>query len=209
MARAALNKSTLQKEHGKLRLYERLLPSLDLKRRQLTLELGRARNQLKKEEAEVEGLVDRIAEQMPMLADCEITLSGLVQLKSMQMEEENVVGVRLPVMKELNFTVQDYSMLANPHWVDALVHHLKTMAERRIRLKLAAERVRRLDKAVRRITQRVNLFEKILIPTTKRAIQEIQIFLGDAERAAVVRSKTIKAIHERRVGASEYGGERS
>ena len=47
--------------------------------------------------------------------------------------------------------------------------------------------------AVRRITQRVNLFEKVLIPQADTNIQRIQIYLADAERAAVVRSKIAKA----------------
>ena len=57
---------------------------------------------------------------------------------------------------------------------------------------VAAERVRILEVQEKRVTQRVNLFDKILIPTAKRNIQRIQIFLGDAERAAVVRSKLAK-----------------
>ena len=61
---------------------------------------------------------------------------------------------------------------------------------------MAAERVRLLEQAVRRITQRVNLFEKILIPTAKENIKKIQIYLADAERAAVVRSKLTKKMRQ-------------
>jgi V/A-type H+-transporting ATPase subunit D len=68
------------------------------------------------------------------------------------------------------------------------------MARARLAVQVAKERVRRLDYAVRRITQRVNLFEKILIPTAKKNIKRIQIFLGDAERSAIVRSKIAKAM---------------
>ena len=57
-----------------------------------------------------------------------------------------------------------------------------------------------LDQAVRRITQRVNLFEKILIPTAKKNIQRIRIYLGDAERAAVVTSKLAK-VKQQQAGA--------
>ena len=60
--------------------------------------------------------------------------------------------------------------------------------------------------AVRRITQRVNLFEKILIPTAKHNIQRIQIFLGDAERSAVVRSKLAKRINQKKRQALIMGG---
>jgi V/A-type H+-transporting ATPase subunit D len=58
---------------------------------------------------------------------------------------------------------------------------------------VAVERVRRLEKATRRIQQRVNLFEKVLIPGTRQNARRIRIFLGDTQRAAVVRSKIAKA----------------
>jgi V/A-type H+/Na+-transporting ATPase subunit D len=46
---------------------------------------------------------------------------------------------------------------------------------------------------VKKVTQRVNLFEKVLIPRTQAHIRKIQIFLGDAERAGVVTAKLAKA----------------
>ena len=46
MAKLKLSKSALQQERNQLKLYERTLPSLDLKRRQLTVELARARQAL-------------------------------------------------------------------------------------------------------------------------------------------------------------------
>jgi V/A-type H+-transporting ATPase subunit D len=50
-----------------------------------------------------------------------------------------------------------------------------------------------MQAAVRRVSQRVNLFEKILIPNADKNIARIQIFLSDVERAAVVTSKIAKA----------------
>ena len=41
-------------------------------------------------------------------------------------------------------------------------------------------------------TQRVNLFEKVKIPECMENIRKIQIYLGDATTAAVVRSKIAK-----------------
>jgi V/A-type H+-transporting ATPase subunit D len=197
MAKIALNKSVLHKQREELRLYARLLPSLDLKRMQLTGELKRARDSLAMEQAEVEREKDRIAGQLPMLANREIDLSGLVRVESFQMEDENVVGVKLPVLVRVAFAVERYSMLAKPHWVDVVVEELQRMVELRARVQVAEERVRRLERAVRRVTQRVNLFEKVLIPAAKENIKYIQTFLADGERAAVVRSKITKAMHER------------
>ena len=193
MAKLALNKSGLQKERDHLRLYQRLLPSLDLKRRQLTLELSRSREQMAQIQAEEQDFAFKTAQQLPMLANREIDLAGIVQITSIQIGEQNVVGVKLPILESISFQIQEYSRLAKPPWVDFALAKLQKFVERRIKLQVAAERVRLLEVAERRITQRVNLFDKILIPTAKKNIQRIQIFLGDAEREAVVRSKLTKA----------------
>jgi len=193
-----LNKSALQKEQEKLALYKRLLPSLDLKRRQLTLELGRARKELDTGGKTMEELVDRTAADLPMLAGQERDLSGLVRLKSARVEEENLVGVTLPVLKEMSWEVSDYSLLAEPPWVDVLVESIQRVAEQKKRVQVLTERVTLLARANRRITQRINLFQEILIQETEQNIRRIRIVLGDAEMSAVVRSKIAKALHERK-----------
>jgi V/A-type H+-transporting ATPase subunit D len=196
MAKLSLSKSGLQKQREDMRLYERVLPSLDLKRMQLSGELKRAQQQLAEAEAEVQKLNHRVAEQLPMLANLEIDVSGLVQVESFRIEEENLVGVKLPKLVEVKCHIAEYSMLAKPHWVDMLVEQLKQMVDQKTRVQVAAERVRLLEQAERRVTQRVNLFDKILIPTAKKNIQKIQIYLADAERAAVVRSKITKRMRK-------------
>ncbi|WP_340122084.1 V-type ATP synthase subunit D [Methylobacter svalbardensis] len=192
MAKLKLSKHALHEQQENLKLYQRLLPSLDLKRRQLMMEAKKAQDQYAAAQAAVEALEIRIGEELPMLADEEFRLAGLVHLKSYSVIEQNVVGVKLPFLDSIECAVADYSRLATPPWVDTLVHRLKDAVEQRIRAEIAAERVCILQIAVRRITQRVNLFEKILIPTAKQNIQKIRIFLGDAERASVIISKLAK-----------------
>ena len=201
MAKLVLSKSGLQKQREDLKLHQRVLPSLDLKRMQLMGALKHAQEQLSEAEAEVARLNQRVAEQLPMLADREIDVSGLVQVDAIRIVEENLVGVKLPALEEVMCKVSEYSMLAKPHWVDTLVDQLKQMVEQKTRVRVAAERVRLLEQAVRRITQRVNLFEKILIPTAKKNIKKIQIYLADAERAAVVRSKITKTMRLKQAAA--------
>jgi V/A-type H+-transporting ATPase subunit D len=193
MARLKLSKASLQQELVKLKLYEKLLPSLELKRRQLTIELDKARKEYAATRAEVERLEARVGAELPMLANTEIELKGLVKMTALDLGQENVVGVRLPVLKDVECRVAEYSPLAKPAWVDALAERLADVAEARTRIQVAAERVRILGRAERRITQRVNLFEKILIPRTRKHIERIQIWLGDMGRAAVVQAKLAKA----------------
>ena len=50
-----------------------------------------------------------------------------------------------------------------------------------------------ISAALTKITQRVNLFEKVLIPDTQEAIRLIRIRLGEEQTAAVGRAKLAKA----------------
>jgi len=192
MAKLKLSKHELHAQQEQLKLYQRLLPALDLKRRQLTMEVKKAKADTIAAQQAIDALETKIGTELPMLADEEFRMTGLVELKSYQITEQNVVGVKLPFLASLDCVVADYSLLATPPWVDALVQRLKDATEQRIRAEIAAERTRILEVAVRRITQRVNLFEKILIPSAKQNIQKIRIVLGDAERASIVTAKIAK-----------------
>jgi V/A-type H+/Na+-transporting ATPase subunit D len=205
MAKLKLSKNSLQQQQQQLKLYKRLLPSLDLKRRQLTVEAQKARAEHKAAQSTAEMLDAHIGEQLPMLADSDVDLSGLVQMTGYRVGEQNVVGTRLPILEHVEFVVSEYSRLATPAWVDILVQRMKDAAEARVRIRIAEQRVQTLDRAVRRITQRVNLFEKILIPTATKNIQRIRIYLGDAERAAVVTSKLAK-VKQQQAGALQPSG---
>ncbi|MGA8164519.1 MAG: V-type ATP synthase subunit D [Waddliaceae bacterium] len=192
MAKIALSKSGLQKEKQRLQLYLKLLPTLHLKRTQLRAEHSRETSELMHLEKEAEKALIDTSDKLPMIANDDIALSGLVKIHSLDIVEKSVVGVKVPYLKEIAFGVADYSMLAKPHWVDAYITRIKQIIEIRIRIKVITERLLRLSQAVRRITRHVNLFEKVLIPMTTRNIHKIQIVLGDAERNAVIRAKMAK-----------------
>jgi V/A-type H+-transporting ATPase subunit D len=203
----ALNKSSLKQQRDQLKMFRRFLPSLDLKRQQLLAALKEARNELAAVQREIEGLDDELKDILPLLGSSTIgtrDLTSLVSIRSVRIEEQNVLGTELPIAREVDFDVKDYSTLVTPFWVDLLVGKVEQLAELRVHLQVREERVKRLDYAARKITQRVNLFEKVLIPQARENIRRIVIFLSDQERAAVVRSKIAKnknaAASKERVG---------
>lgn len=192
MARLALSKSSLQKERRKLSNFEKFLPSLDLKRRQLMMERAKAAEELRGAEKELEKFLDGIGELLPMLANREVDLTDLVRVSALTHDVENVVGIRLPRLTGFEVELKKYSRLGRPQWVDGVASRLKECVALNLRVRFGRRRMEILRQAVRRITQRVNLFEKVLIPRSRKNIRYIQIYLGDAERAAVVRSKVAK-----------------
>jgi V/A-type H+-transporting ATPase subunit D len=193
MARLSLSKSSLGREQRQLKAFERFLPSLDLKRRQLMAERAKARRRREETQREAERRTREIGERLPMLANQEIELVNLVSISEIHLGEENIVGTRLPILDRLEVSVADYALMSKPHWVDAVVEAMRSILELRIRAQVEMQRVEQLEAAVRVVTQRVNLFDKVLIPRARKNIKRIRIYLSDVERSAVVTSKIAKS----------------
>ena len=189
----ALSKSSLQQQREKLRLFERFLPSLELKRQQLMAEYKKALEALAEAERGADKASRSLAGLLPILGSTPMKLSGLVSVRRVDITDEHLVGLRLPMLRAVEFDEKPYSILSTPFWLDELVACIKDVATYRLRLQVYRARVSRMEGAVRRVSQRVNLFEKVLIPNARRDIARIKIFLSDIERAAVVTSKIAKA----------------
>jgi V/A-type H+-transporting ATPase subunit D len=192
MATLALNKTSLHKEGEKLKTFQRFLPTLDLKRKQLLMERARAAAELTNIEAQLAELEGIVGTQLPMVSNEQVVLSKLVVVTDVQLAEENVVGAHLPVLKSFECQTRPYGYLVRPHWVDNVVVLLRQVLELEIQIQVARRRYELLAVAARKITQRVNLFEKVLIPRTKQNIKRIRLFLSDAERISVVQAKIAK-----------------
>ena len=152
----------------------------------------KARKHLAETELMMEGLRARVGKALPMLANHEVELEALVRIRNVRLGRENLVGTRLPVLDGVELEVRDYGFIAKPHWVDQVVLELSRMLELQVTREVEKRRLVLLDAAVRKVTQRVNLFEKVLIPRARENIRKIRIALSDAERAAVVRAKIAK-----------------
>ncbi len=195
MAKLALNKSSLSREKQRRQSYGRYLPSLELKQKQLLAERKKAQESLAAHQRQLAEVQASISRRLPMLVLESIDMSGLVTVEGVKLREENLLGVRLPQLAQMTVRRADYGYLARPHWFDELARALEQVLRLRLEEQVLAIRVQRLEAAVRTITQRVNLFAKVLIPRARANIKRIGLFLADQERAGVVRSKLAKHKH--------------
>jgi V/A-type H+/Na+-transporting ATPase subunit D len=194
MAKLSLNKATLHKESAKLKRYKQYLPSLDLKRQQLMTERAKAQSALVQLQQDVQACQDWVAANLPMLANRDIAVQNLVKVEQIEVKRENVVGVNLPKLSTLKISREQYSFFVKPHWVDRLVVELERMLLLQIQLRVQQQRLTILNMAVKKVTQKVNLFDKVLIPKSLHNIRKIRLSLSDAERADVVRAKITKQL---------------
>ncbi len=77
-------------------------------------------------------------------------------------------------------------------WFESAILGIKELVTVRERIRIAEEKKRALEKELREVSIRVNLFEKILIPRAQENIKKIKIFLGDLQLAAVSQAKVAK-----------------
>lgn len=192
MSKLALNKSTLNHENQRLKSFRQFVPALDLKRKQILAARMTSRRALADFARQMQQVDADVARQLPMLADSELDLGSLVQLKGVRQRTDNLVGIELPVVEQVEIDCREYSRLALPPWVDILAALLQQMLELSVRHQVEQVRLSRLEAALQKTTQRLNLFDKVLIPRTEANIRRIRIALSDAERAGVVRAKIAK-----------------
>ena len=72
------------------------------------------------------------------------------------------------------------------------------LIELHARIQVAEEQQKILREELRVTVQRINLFDKVMIPQTKENIRIIRIYLGDLQTAEVVRGKIAKTKLERK-----------
>ena len=192
MARLNLSKTQLAKEKKNLAMYRQYLPSLDLKRQQLTAERNKTQARIAEIELEIRRRIEGIGTAIPMLADKNVDLEGLVTLRAGKIGQRSVVGERLPILQEIEVEIAPYGYMVRPHWVDLVAERLKEVLRLQVEAQVTRQQVALLGAATTKVTQRVNLFDKVLIPRARTNIRRIDIALGDLERAAVVNSKIAK-----------------
>jgi V/A-type H+-transporting ATPase subunit D len=79
-----------------------------------------------------------------------------------------------------------------PLWYESALEAVKKLIVIREKEKIAQDKKKALEKELREVSIRVNLFEKIMIPRAQDNIKKIKIFLGDLQLAAVSQAKVAK-----------------
>jgi V/A-type H+-transporting ATPase subunit D len=187
-----------------LATYQRYLPTLLLKKQLIQGEIVRAR----RERADLQAGIERRLEEVDRwLGAFGESLPGpitrLVHVSGVRTGERNVAGIRLPVLEEVLFRIEPYSLTATPSWVEAGIEFVKGLLETREALRLSVARELALDLELRKVTQRVNLFEKVMIPRARENIRVIRIALAEEQTAGVGRAKIAKVQRPAAAGAFE------
>ncbi|MGI5923128.1 MAG: V-type ATP synthase subunit D [Lentisphaeria bacterium] len=193
MAKVKLTKNELKFQRDALKRFERYLPTLQLKKQQLQMEVRHVREEIAGLDQQVAELTEKGAATIALLAGPEaVGLSELLSVSAWRIGERNVAGIDVPVFLGVDFNDIDYDLFLTPPWFDDALAMARKHIELKLRRQLFEEMLALLEQELRVVTQRVNLFEKVKIPETKENIRMINIYLGDQQTNSVGRSKIAK-----------------
>ena len=193
MPKVKLTKGELKRQRDVLKQYLRYLPTLQLKKQQLQIEILRQSMILESREHAEAAKRNAIEAWAGLLAtDAGLNLSDFLKPKAVILGEKNIAGVSLPVFERIEFPLAEYDLFITPLWVDTAIEALKELASLRKDIEVLKEQLTILRQELRITAQRVNLFEKVKIPEAEEAIRLIKIYIGDQMANAVGRSKIAK-----------------
>ena len=193
MADVKLTKTDLRIQQVKLAQLRKYLPTLQLKKAMLQAEVNQT-------QLEIEGLIKEMKEAEERVEKYCALFSerntgdffAAISIVEVKKSYENIAGVDIPVFEEVVFAPASYALFDTPVWFESAMVGVKNLMTVREKVKILEEKKRALEKELREVSIRVNLFEKIMIPRATQNIKKIKIFLGDQQLAAVSQAKVSK-----------------
>ncbi|PIP18717.1 MAG: V-type ATP synthase subunit D [Candidatus Omnitrophica bacterium CG08_land_8_20_14_0_20_41_16] len=192
MPRIKLTKGEFKKQRDALKQYERYLPTLQLKKQQLQLEILRQLNIFAEKKHSQDQERKLIISWIGLLEDPVISIKPYLIINKITTGLKNIAGVDIPIYENIEFPPAEYDLFMAPLWVDAAIDALRAYVSVEAQLSVIERGLALLKYELRITTQRVNLFEKVKIPEAKENIRLIKIYIGDQLSNAVGRCKIAK-----------------
>ncbi len=192
MAKLKITKQELKKQRDSLARFQRYLPTLQLKKKQLQQQILKVHQEINKVAGQEEDFRNQVIHWVDLFAQ-DNPIEEAVKVLAIKTKKENIAGLDLPVFAEVEFETSQPDLLKTPLWVDFGIEAVKEMIIYKAQLIILHKQLDILKHELRVANQRVNLFEKVKIPEAQDNIRIIQIYLGERGTAAVVRGKIAKA----------------
>lgn len=192
MAKIKLTKNELKVQKDALKMYQRYLPTLTLKKQQLQSEIRAIEANAKAVRQQKSKLEEEFEQWIAVFSEADAFPKGIITVTNIRKGTGNIAGVTIPIYEGADFSRGDYDLYETPLWVDLAANHMEKAMELDLEAEVLEEQVRLLQKELLTTSQRVNLFEKVKIPETQENIKKISIYMADQQVSAVVRSKISK-----------------
>ncbi len=199
--KVSVSKTSLLKLKRDQRAYQKYLPSLDLKRQQLRFAIVGLKSDIRRLTEKITQFQQTLPNLIPS-SDVDVSdINQLVAISTIDYELKSVAGVKVSQMTNVTFSQSDSEFTRLPVWGLFYQASLEKYVKLLLQVENLEQQISTLNAALLKVTQRINLFEKLLIPRSEQFISTIELSLGERARESVVVSKLSK---KRSVSRSEY-----
>jgi len=192
MAKIKLTKGELKRQRDALKQFQRYLPTLQLKKQQLQLEILQQDLILEERKQSLFKKKQAIDLWIGLLIDTAVDLRPFLLPRKIITHPKNIAGTDISVFDGIEFDPAEYDLFVTPLWIDAAIEAFKAAIILSQEISVVEQGIAILRQELRVTTQRVNLFEKVKIPEAEENIRLIKIYIGDQMANAVGRCKIAK-----------------
>ena len=190
------NKTSLQSLEKNLKMRQNALPTIKNKESALRMEVKRAKDDIVMLDKQLETALTAYNNIMLLWGEFDVSL---LKIEDVKMSFRKKAGIEIPVLDEIIYTIKPFSIFSSPKWYSDGFDLLKELAQRGIEREFAAQKLKLLEYARKKTTQKVNLFEKVQIPGYQDAILKIKRFMEDEENLSKSSQKIVKSKREKEV----------
>ena len=189
------NKTSRQQLEKQLKVRIRALPTLQNKETALRMEVKKAKKEIELLDEELEKRIHSYDKMVALWSEFDPTL---IAVKDVELSRKKIAGVVLPILEKVLFETKPFSLFNRPKWFLDGVKTVEELAEIGIRRDFNEIKLKRLEYARKKTTQKVNLFEKVQIPGYQEAILKIKRYLEDEENLSKSSQKIMRSHQEKR-----------
>ncbi|PWU15188.1 MAG: V-type ATP synthase subunit D [Chlamydiae bacterium] len=199
MAEIKLTKMELRTQQLKLEQLRKYLPTLQMKKSMLQLEVSHAALEIDRLISHLGVKQERMQKYAQLFTDPSFDrLLTATQMQNREVLYDNIAGINVPKLGEIDFEKPQYFLFDTPLWFESVLNDIRDLIIAREKVQVAKQKKQVLERELKEVSIRVNLFEKILIPRAQGNIRKIKIFLSDQQLAAVSQAKIAKKkMHQR------------
>ena len=118
-------KNELKTQRDALLRFRRYLPTLELKKQQLQVEVRRLQRALEEKQAEYDRLMAGLESWVALFAE-DAGLETLIRLAAVRVSETNIAGISIPVFQEAVFERKAPDLFDTPPWIDDAMDFLES-----------------------------------------------------------------------------------
>lgn len=189
MIKFQYNKTSLQNLDKQLKMRVRALPTIKNKESALRSEVKKAKIVAEEFDEKLQETLDSIHDILQLYDEYR---PDILTVKDVKMSVKKIAGVKTPVLEQVEYEVKDFSLFNAPGWFLDGIQHVKEVVNIALEREFYMRKMELLDKARKKTTQKVNLYEKVQIPGFQEAIRKIKRFLEDEENLSKSAQKIVK-----------------